>query len=142
MEIPDDTSQSFIHPGLGNRPAHACSSAKAIAAFAEDELQNDIISGVHERFNANTHASQQTLMDEFKVITERGYAECDEEIQVGISSVAAPVRFGEIGVTFSVGSVGHASKYDAPTRQKLGKYLNGLSKKVEAAIQLCNVAKT
>jgi IclR family acetate operon transcriptional repressor len=140
VETPDDTTLPFIHPGLGNRPVHACSSAKAIAAFAEVELQNDIIGGVFEPFNANTHASRQALFDELKVIAECGYAECDEEIQVGISSVAAPVRFGEIGVTFSVGSVGHASKYTIPTRQKLGKYLGGLSKKVEAAIQLCNVA--
>ena len=140
VETPDDTSLLFIHPGLGNRPVHACSSAKAITAFAENGLQNDIIGRAFESFNTNTHTSHQTLMDEFKLIAKRGYAECDEEIQLGISSVATAVRFGEIGVTFSVGSVGHASKYTKATRRKLGEYLNGLTRKVEAAIQLCNVA--
>ncbi len=141
VETPDDTQVAFVHPGLGYRPLHACSSAKAIAAFADEKLQEHILGGEFEQFNANTHEGSQTLNDEFEAIRKSGFAVCDQEIQLGISSVAAPVRFGEIGVTFSVGAVGYANKYNSKTQQDVGEYLGGLATKVEAAIQLCNIAE-
>ncbi len=141
VETPDDAATAFIHPGLGNRPLHACSSAKAIAAFAEDGLREHILGGVFDPLNENTHISPQALDSEFNTIKQTGYAVCDEEIQLGISSVAAPVKFGEIGVTFSVGVVGYANKYDSAALQEVGDYLCKLATKVEAAIQLCNVTE-
>ena len=54
VETPDDSTSSFVHPGLGNRPIHACSSAKVIMAFADPELQNVILDSTFERSNANT----------------------------------------------------------------------------------------
>ena len=140
VETPDDATSSFVHPGLGDRPVHACSSAKVIMAFADPELQDEILDSTFERFNANTLRSRQALIDEFKKIAQCGYAVCDQEIQQGVSSVAAPVKFREIGVTFSVGAVGFSSKYDATTCAELGGYLSSLAPKVESAIQLCNVS--
>ncbi|MGB7241701.1 MAG: helix-turn-helix domain-containing protein, partial [Sulfitobacter sp.] len=32
VETPDDPARAYIHPGLGQRPMHACSCSKAIAA--------------------------------------------------------------------------------------------------------------
>ena len=142
VETPDDSTSSFVHPGLGDRPIHACSSAKVIMAFADPELQNEILDSTFERFNANTLLSRQALIDEFKQIAQCGYAVCDEEIQQGVSSVAAPVKFREIGVTFSVGAVGFSSKYDAETCAEFGRYLSSLAPKIESAIQLCDVSNT
>ena len=141
VETPIDPEIPFVHPGLGLRPMHACSSAKAIAAFAGKDLQSHIFRNTFEKFNTNSHTRPDTLRNEFEKIRKDGFAVCDEEIQLGISSVAAPVRFGDIGVTFSVGAVGYASKYDTETQQAVGKYLGGLASKTEAAIQLCNVAE-
>ena len=39
VETPDDPARAFIHPGLGERPMHACSCSKAIAAFTEQNFQ-------------------------------------------------------------------------------------------------------
>lgn len=139
VETPDKSTTSFVHPGLGDRPIHACSSAKVITAFADPELQEEILDSTFERFNANTHPCRQALIDEFKQIIKCGYAVCDQEIQLGVSSVAAPVKFREIGVTFSVGAVGFSSKYDTKTRRDIGGYLCDLATKVESAIQVCNV---
>ena len=44
VETPVDAARSFVHPGLGNRPMHACSCSKAIAAFADQEFQSEILS--------------------------------------------------------------------------------------------------
>ena len=141
VEMPDDLSKAFIHPGLGDRPVHACSSAKAIAAFAEEELQESLISGTFEKFTRKSHADREMLLREFSDIQTKGYAECDQEIDLGVSSVAAPVRFGNIGVTFSVGAVGHARNFGKQQRKNLGKQMAQLADKVGAAIQLCNVAE-
>lgn len=139
VETPDDPSLAFIHPGLGHRPLHACSSAKAIAAFTDDDLQSEILGSILEKFNSHTNTDREKLTEEFSTIRKLGYAQCDQEINLGVSSVAAPVKIGEVGVTFSVGAVGHAKKYDSEMRQQTGKYLGGLASKVEAAIQLCNI---
>jgi DNA-binding IclR family transcriptional regulator len=34
VETPGNAARSFVHPGLGFRPMHACSCSKVIAAFA------------------------------------------------------------------------------------------------------------
>ncbi len=139
VETPDDVTKSHIHPGLGNRPLHACSSAKAIAAHAEKELQAEILNGVLTQFTDHTHASPDTLAAEFAAIRACGYAQCNEEISLGIASVAAPVQFGTIGVAFSVGAVAHASHFDHENRKVVGEYLAKLAERVGSAIQLCNV---
>lgn len=140
VETPEDMSKAFIHPGLGDRPLHACSSAKAIAAFAEEQLRDEILDGAFPAFTGNTHSSLETLLKEFSTIRLDGYAICNQEIDLGISSVAAPVKFGNIGVTFSVGAVGHASNFEHEDCKIYGEQLRVLADRVESAIQLCNVA--
>lgn len=141
VETPEDLSKAFIHPGLGDRPLHACSSAKAIAAFAEDSLLQDIEGGEFKAFTPKTHEGMDSLVQEFSEIRKHGFAICDQEIALGISSVAAPVQFGNIGVTFSVGAVGHASNFAPERCEELGQELCQLAIKVEGAIQLCNVVE-
>lgn len=45
VETPDHPTRAFIHPGLGNRPLHACSCSKAIAGNTEPEFQDSILNG-------------------------------------------------------------------------------------------------
>ena len=47
-------------------------------AFAAAEIQNKILDNIFERFNDNTLVCRQVLVDEFKQITNRGYAVCNE----------------------------------------------------------------
>ena len=39
VEMPRDPARSFIHPGLGFRPMHACSCSKVIAAFGDESFR-------------------------------------------------------------------------------------------------------
>ncbi|MEP3277476.1 MAG: IclR family transcriptional regulator [Stappiaceae bacterium] len=141
VEVPEDATRSFVHPGLGQRPLHACSSAKVIAAFADDGLQDDILQSGMDQFNNNTHENFESLAEEFKTIRECGYAQCKQEISLGISSIAAPVIFGGLGPTFSVGTVAHASEFTDSNCPSIGTYLVELAETVSAAIQLCNVGE-
>jgi IclR family acetate operon transcriptional repressor len=141
VETPADPARAFIHPGLGERPMHACSCSKAIAAFAEPEFQDCIVSKNMRQYTNYTKTSPQEVYAEFKKIAERGFADCDQEIDMGISSVAAPVSVGNIGAVFSVGAVGPIRRFGQECRNKIGLKLIELSTRVGGAIQLCNVNK-
>lgn len=140
VEVPDDPTQAYIYPGLGARPMHACSCSKAIAAFAEPEFREAILSGALKQYTEQTKTSPETLRAEFSSIVERGFAECDQEIEVGVASVAAPITIGNIGATFSVGAVGPIRRFDTQYRAELGQGLKQLAERISGAIQLCSVA--
>ena len=140
IETPDDPARAFIHPGLGVRPMHACSCSKAIAAFAEPAFQNEILSGSLKEYTEHTKTTEADLRREFEEIIKRGFADCDQEIDIGIASVAAPVSVANIGATFSIGAVGPIRRFGTEYRMEIGEKLKALSEKVSGAIQLCNVA--
>jgi DNA-binding IclR family transcriptional regulator len=141
VETPDDPARAFIHPGLGERPMHACSCSKAIAAFAEPEFQECILSGSMKQYTEHTKTTKQDLRQEFAQIVQQGFADCDQEIDHGIASVAAPISIGNIGATFSVGAVGPIRRFEKEYRAEIGRKLTQISNKISGAIQLCNVAE-
>jgi len=136
VETPADAARSFVHPGLGHRPMHACSCSKAIAAFAEDSFQEDILTGPMRAYTEHTKITRDALESEFEQIRASGFAECVEEIEVGVSSVAAPIRIRNIGATFSVGATGPIRRFNARYRKEIGAQLIQVAAKVTAAIQL------
>jgi len=141
VETPDDPTRAFIHPGLGVRPLHACSCSKAIAAFAEPEFQEKILTGRMKQYTEHTRVTEAELRAEFAAITKRGFADCDQEIDMGIASVAAPITIGNIGAIFSVGAVGPIRRFGKRRRLSVGKDLTDLSRKIGGAIQLCNISE-
>lgn len=140
-ETPEDPGRAFVHPGLGVRPMHACSCSKAIAAFAEPQFQDCIIGGTLRAYTEHTMTTADELRADFARIADRGFADCDQEIDLGIASVAAPVSIGNIGATFSVGAVGPIRRFGQDQRQAIGENLMELATRVSGAIQLCNVAE-
>lgn len=141
VETPDDPTRAFIHPGLGERPMHACSCSKAIAAFAEPEFQDAILTGSLKQYTEHTKTTAAALRAEFAQIEKQGFADCDQEIDMGIASVAAPVSIGNIGATFSVGAVGPIRRFGPEYRRDIGENLKSISERISGAIQLCNVAE-
>jgi DNA-binding IclR family transcriptional regulator len=141
VETPDDPARAFIHPGLGERPMHACSCSKAIAAFAEPDFQEIILTDSLKQYTEHTKITPSALRAEFAKIVEQGFADCDQEIDMGIASVAAPVTIGNIGAIFSIGAVGPVRRFGTDYRHSIGERLKGISEKISGAIQLCNVAE-
>ena len=54
VETPTDVASSFVHPGLGFRPLHACSCSKAILAFSDTSLKQKILDGPKKQYTQNT----------------------------------------------------------------------------------------
>ena len=118
VETPDDTAQAYIHPRLSVRPIHACSCSKAIATFGEAKFHKVTLSGRLKQHNKHTKITKNDLRAEFTANVRSGFADCDQEIDLGIARVVAPASIGNIG-------------------QKLA----GLSTRISSAIQLLNVAE-
>lgn len=140
VETPVDAARSFIHPGLGNRPLHACSCSKAIAAFADETFQSEILSSPLRAYTEQTKTQPDEIESEFAKIRDRGFAECVEEIEVGVSSVAAPIRIGNLGVPFSVGATGPIRRFTDRHREKIGAGLIEVAEKIAANLQLAHPA--
>ncbi len=139
VETPVDATRSFIHPGLGNRPIHACSCSKAIAAFADQAFQGEILSNPLRAYTEQTKTLPDEIEREFADIRDRGYAECVEEIEVGVASVAAPVRIGNLGVPFSVGATGPIRRFTSRHREKIGTRLIAVAGQIAATLQLAHM---
>lgn len=139
VATPEDPTRPYIHPGLGRRPLHACSCAKVIAAFAEPEFQQELLNDKLARFTEHTKTSVEEIRIELSEIVRRGYGECNQELELGVVSVAAPVQVGNVGVTFSIGAVGSVRRFSASHRQIVGERLKEFSREVGGAIQLCNM---
>lgn len=129
VETPE-TGVSYLHPGLGKRPLHACSCSKAVAAFNPDL---DLVQGLEGRLKAYTEftlTSVEDLASEFAQIRARGYAECVEEIERGMCSVASPISESGFGATLSIGATGSVRVFTSEFRAKIGRQSNELARKI------------
>ncbi len=120
VETPD-TGVSFLHPGLGRRPLHACSCSKAVAAFSPDVAKT--IGGRLKAYTDFTLTDPDDLEVEFEVIRRRGYAECVEEIELGMCSVAAPLGGHSRPPTMSIGATGSLRIFTPSFRKHTGREL-------------------
>lgn len=139
VETPSDPAIAHIHPGLGYRPLHACSCSKAIAAFSDSSFQTSVLNGQMKAYTAQTHTDRSMLEREFEAIRKKGYAECVEELEVGVTSVAAPVQIAGHGALFSVGAIGPVRRLKPNYRKKLGNQLIELANEIEQMLRLSAV---
>lgn len=120
VEIPD-TGVSFLHPGLGRRPLHACSCAKAIAAVSDALLPRQELDGRMKAYTAFTLTRVADLQEELALIRRRGYAECVEEIELGMCSVAAALAETGPGAAMSIGATGTTRVFTPAFRAGIGQ---------------------
>jgi DNA-binding IclR family transcriptional regulator len=71
-------------------------------------------------YRTHQDAQRRIAPAESARIVERGFADCDQEIDIGIASLAAPVNVGNIGATFSVGAVEPTRRFEANNRARIG----------------------
>jgi DNA-binding IclR family transcriptional regulator len=120
VETPE-TGVSFLHPGLGNRPLHACSCSKAVAAFSP-QLAATMARSL-KAYTEFTLTDHKDLGTEFERIRYRGYAECVEELERGLCSVAAPLGPSGQTPTMSIGATGSLRVFTPEFRASIGHEL-------------------
>lgn len=92
---------------VGQRlPAHATSNGKVLLAFLpEDELAVRL-AGRRERFTDRTITGRRELEKELATVRERGYATAVDEMEFGLTAVAAPIRNASRQVVASLSASG------------------------------------
>ena len=80
---------------VGARTAlHASSSGKALLAWASEEELAGVLANKLQRYTKHTITSEDALRVDLKTARERGWASTNEELEVGLNSLAAPIRGG------------------------------------------------
>lgn len=128
VETPDH-GVSYLHPGLGKRPLHACSCSKALMAF---NPKLDTLCNLENRLKAYTEFTLTGIEDlnlEFEKIRDTGYAECVEELERGMCSVAAPINLPGLEVTIAIGAAGSIRVFTPAFRTKIGSLCMQLAEK-------------
>ncbi len=135
VETPD-TGVSFLHPGLGKRPLHACSCSKAVAAFSPELFITDEMEGRLRAYTEYTLTDVGDLKAEFETIRQRGFAECVEELERGMCSVAAPLASSGPGALMSIGATGSVRVFTPELREKLGPMIMQIAREVSVVLGL------
>jgi IclR family acetate operon transcriptional repressor len=94
--------RSFMR--LGQRmPFHAASSARAILAFQDPScIQRLLQVDTLDRYTSRTKTGLGELQQELDLTRRRGYAVCDQEMEIGVKAIARPIRDSTGGVIGSV----------------------------------------
>lgn len=133
VETPD-TGVSYLHPGLGKRPLHACSCSKAVAAFSPEMFPTTEMEGRLRAYTEFTLTRVTDLEAEFEIIRQRGFAECVEEIERGMCSVAAPLAPSGPGAALSIGATGSVRVFTSSFRETLGARIVEISREISSGL--------
>lgn len=110
LRAPKESRTSFVQVQLGPTPNHACSTAKSILAFQAVDVVERCLAGDLYRYTDSTTTSREALLSELAEVRTNGYSVCDQEIDLGVYSIAVPVETRPLGVIYSLAVVGPAER--------------------------------
>jgi DNA-binding IclR family transcriptional regulator len=73
-------------------PAHCTASGKVLLAFLPTEVVEPVLNAPLAVYTEKTITSADQLREELEVVRQRGYALADEELEVGLTAISAPIR--------------------------------------------------
>jgi DNA-binding IclR family transcriptional regulator len=76
----------------GRSPLHSTASGKLLLAFAGEQEAERYLAGALASFTPNTITDPAALREQLAEIREQGYATCWQERELGLCSVAVPLR--------------------------------------------------
>lgn len=87
-------------------PAHCTSSGKILLAHSPEPRREEFLQRPLARLTPHTVVDPAVLRDELTAVRARGWAEAINEREVGVASLAAPVRdvHGEVVAAISIGA--------------------------------------
>mgnify|MGYP000633940747 CR=1 FL=1 len=112
-----------LHPGA-RLPAHCTAMGKVLlASLPEEQLDRLLATSVLQRYTPKTVTDPDRLKQELRIVRRQGYAMADEELAIGVRSVAAPIRNRE-------GEVVAAMNITGPTVRFKGRRIGELRRMV------------
>ncbi|MEH7127871.1 IclR family transcriptional regulator [Neobacillus drentensis] len=127
IEKVEGHSTLTIYSHIGKRaPFHSTGVGKAILAHLNESDANRILSSIKlESFTEHTITNIEKIKELFHSIREQGYAVDDEEIELGLKCVAAPIFNHQGNVVASISCAAPKMRLD---EIKLPKVIAGIKK--------------
>lgn len=122
MEMPQAGEKSFVQPGR-IMPFHASASAKAIFAFQPEEVIERLLAEPRTTFTADTKTDEGEIRADLARVRSERFAVCDNELDPGVLSFAAPVEVRPLGVMFAIGVAGLSDRFGLKPRQEIRQSL-------------------
>lgn len=95
------------HNWVGQRtPLHATSNGKVLLAYVSDARFAELTSGQLRRFTSRTRTDRTVLKAEVEAARQNGYAITVDELEVGLTAVAAPIAGPDGEIAGSVSASG------------------------------------
>jgi DNA-binding IclR family transcriptional regulator len=129
MAVPDSETQTYVRPGRV-MPLHAAASAKAIWAFQEDRLIDQVLRQPRDKFTDNTRIEEVEVRSDLQRVRREGFAVCDEELDPGVMSYACPVHLMGAGVLYSIGMVGLSRRLHRHAPEEVVAALRGAAAEI------------
>jgi IclR family acetate operon transcriptional repressor len=102
-------------------PLHAVSGGKVIMAYLPEDRLNTILERGLSRFTEHTVTEPARLRSELADIRKRGYGAASEELEIGLSAVAAPIWNHERNVVAALSLSGPSFRLPNDRLDQLGK---------------------
>jgi DNA-binding IclR family transcriptional regulator len=119
-------------------PIHAGASAKALLAFLEQPIVDEILAGRLERLGPGTITDPKRLRDELNEIRRRGWASSYEENNAGAWGLAAPILVGG-GVVASIGFAAPTARHSESAVRSLVKLVREAARESEARLDAASM---
>ena len=116
-------------------PAHCSAVGKCLLAYLPDaEVDAIVRERVLERFTENTITDRAALHAELRRVRERGYATDEEEIELGLKCVAAPIRNAADEVVAAISLSGPKFRLDGEEMKRIVRLVLAAASRVSAAM--------
>jgi DNA-binding IclR family transcriptional regulator len=107
-----------------SNPVYCTSMGKAMLAFQPPEVIEQIVSKIRfVRYTHKTLTSREALMKALDRVRRRGYAIDDQEIEVGVRCVGAPIFDENHQAIAAVSVSGPTSRITAPNMPEIAEHL-------------------
>lgn len=120
---------------IGTRwPAHATSTGKAMLAFLPDERLDELLVDGLTAVTPHTITDPDKLRQELAQIHTRGYAIANEELEIGLVAVAAPIMNYDREAVAAISLAAPQVRLDANRLTELGQQVHEAAQRI--SIQL------
>lgn len=116
--------------GIGTRlPVYATSMGRVLLSSLSDRELNDFMKDIKpEKLTENTITDTKQLIERIQMVKERGWAVADQELEIGVRSIACPIKDKNGKTIAALNISGHASRVSKD--EMVEKFLPHLKKTV------------
>lgn len=131
-----ESNQSMrIFTTIGSRmPAYCTGMGKALLAFSDLDKIDELLPEVFDAITPNTIIDRKVLLEEFKSIRENGYSIDNEESDIGLRCVAAPIFDYDGNAKYALSVSGPTVRMTEERIETIAKVVKSAAKRISKKI--------